>query len=205
MSESILLRIRMAHRINNECVMLLPDDRLPGNALHQAESELARILREEVEVACLSERQRIKELEYAIREHRAQKADDRCIEDDDRLYEALGDGVKCDRRVGDKDAMLVNCKRFIENRCERGGWMSYAELEADRDNWRKEAESARQSERQRIIDWLEARAAEERTWIKRQTSFYVQYEDQGQTMTRVRAFEEVASFLKTLGGDEGKP
>ena len=65
----------------------------------------------------------------AIRKHRDQKADDRCIEDDDRLYEALGDGIKCDRRVGSKDEMLSNCKRFIENRCESGHWPSYIELE----------------------------------------------------------------------------
>lgn len=43
---------------------------------------------------------RIDQLESAIRTHRSQKADDRCIEDDDRLYEALGDGIKCDRRIG---------------------------------------------------------------------------------------------------------
>lgn len=69
-------------------------------------------------------------LRDAITEHRAQKADDRCIEDDDRLYAALGDGIKCDRRVGDKAAMLRNCERFIERRCEAGGWPTYAELEA---------------------------------------------------------------------------
>jgi hypothetical protein len=68
-------------------------------------------------------------LKLAIETHRAQKADDRCIEDDDRLYEALGDGVKCDRHVGDKTAMLLNCARFIERRCEGGKWPSYAELE----------------------------------------------------------------------------
>lgn len=68
-------------------------------------------------------------LAEAIREHRRQKADDRCIEDDDRLYAALGDGIKCDRRVGSKEEMLANCKRFIERRCEGGGWPSYRELE----------------------------------------------------------------------------
>ncbi len=67
-------------------------------------------------------------LENAIREHRSQKADDRCIEDDDRLYEALGDGIKCDRRVGCKEDMLKNCARFIERRCEGGQWPSYATL-----------------------------------------------------------------------------
>lgn len=71
----------------------------------------------------------ITRLEDAIKTHRTQKADDRCIEDDDRLYEALGDGIKCDRRVGDKGAMLANCERFIAHRCESGGWLSYVELE----------------------------------------------------------------------------
>ena len=74
-------------------------------------------------------------LANAIREHRNQKADDRCIEDDDRLYEALGDGIKCDRKVGNKEEMLANCKRFIENRCDGGKWPSYAELERERDKY----------------------------------------------------------------------
>ena len=76
-------------------------------------------------------------LAAAIREHRSQKADDRCIEDDDRLYAALGDGVKCDRRVGCKASMLENCVQFIRNRTEGGGpWVSYVELEAQRDRLR---------------------------------------------------------------------
>lgn len=67
----------------------------------------------------------------AIKEHHAQRADDRCVEDDDRLYAAAGLS-KCDRRVGDKFAMLKNCLRFIENRCEGGGpWRTYAQLEED--------------------------------------------------------------------------
>lgn len=73
----------------------------------------------------------VERLREAIATHRAQKADDRCIEDDDRLYAALHDGVPCDRRVGSKDAMLANCARFIERRCEGGGWPSYVDLEAE--------------------------------------------------------------------------
>lgn len=73
-----------------------------------------------------AERDRLRD---AIIKHRAQKADDRCIFDDDVLYEAVGDGTRCDRRVGDKQAMLVNCARFIERRCESGGWPTYVELE----------------------------------------------------------------------------
>lgn len=67
-------------------------------------------------------------LRAAIREHHAQKADDRCIEDDDKLYAAAG-LPPCDRRVGDKFEMVKNYIRFVERRCEGGGWPTYAELE----------------------------------------------------------------------------
>lgn len=76
----------------------------------------------------------VERLKETIRKHRSQKADDRCVEDDDELYAVLGDGIKCDRRVGDKAAMLRNCERFISNRCEGGGWKSYAELEAENEH-----------------------------------------------------------------------
>ena len=69
-------------------------------------------------------------LRAAIAVHHGQKADDRCIEDDDKLYAAAG-LPPCDRRVGDKEAMLANCRRFIENRCEGGHWPSYADLEKE--------------------------------------------------------------------------
>lgn len=68
-------------------------------------------------------RSRCNRLEAAIQAHRGQKADD-------RLYEALGDGIKCDRRVGNKEDMYASCKRFIDRRCEGGGWPTYVELEA---------------------------------------------------------------------------
>ena len=75
--------------------------------------------------------QEVERLKAAIAEHHAQKADDRCWEDDDRLYAAFGLQPP-DRRVGDPEAMLENCKRFIKQRCEGGGpWKSYAELEAE--------------------------------------------------------------------------
>lgn len=80
-------------------------------------------------------------LRDAIKTHRSQKADDRCIEDDDRLYEALGDGIKCDRRVGSKFEMARNCFRFIDVRCEEGGsWKTYAELEKENSELKNEIE-----------------------------------------------------------------
>lgn len=74
-------------------------------------------------------RARVGELEEAIKSHRSQKADDRCIFDDDELYKVLGDNIKCDRQVGSKEAMLENCKKFIEKRCESGRWATYTKLE----------------------------------------------------------------------------
>lgn len=71
-----------------------------------------------------------KRLREAITYHHSQKGDDRCIEDDDLLYEAAG-LPPVDRRVGDKRAMLKNCERFIDKRCESGGWKTYAELEKE--------------------------------------------------------------------------
>jgi hypothetical protein len=79
-------------------------------------------------------------LRAAIAEHHAQRADDRCIEDDDRLYAAAG-LPPCDRRVGDKAAMLGNCRRFIERRCQGGGWPSYAELERELEALRGERDA----------------------------------------------------------------
>lgn len=85
--------------------------------------------REDLELLKTNAFARVKELEDAIKEHRSQKADDRCIEDDDRLYAVLGDGIKCDRSVGSKEEMLKNCARFIERRCEGGVWPTYEEIE----------------------------------------------------------------------------
>jgi hypothetical protein len=90
----------------------------------------------------------IERLRAAIIKHRSQKADDRCIEDDDALYAALGDGIGCDRRVGDKAAMLQNCARFIERRCEGGGWPTYAELEAEMSRLRAVLDA--------LMEWREA-------------------------------------------------
>lgn len=55
------------------------------------------------------------------------RADDRCWMDIEKLCGLLD--VPFDPRVGDKSAMLENCRRFIDQKCEGGGWPSYAELE----------------------------------------------------------------------------
>lgn len=75
-----------------------------------------------------SAEQRASKLWDAIVAHHAQKADDRCIEDDDKLYAAAG-LPPCDRRVGSKAEMLRNCERFLDNRCQEGGWPTYVTLE----------------------------------------------------------------------------
>lgn len=79
--------------------------------------------------AVTSERDR---LEAAIREHHAQKADDRCWLDDVKLYAAAG-LPPADVTIESPSAMLSNCERYIELRMcgKEGAWKSYAELEAD--------------------------------------------------------------------------
>lgn len=67
----------------------------------------------------------------AVRDHHAQRADDRCWLDDAKVYAAAG-LPPGDPRVGDKAAMLANCERFVRLRCEAGGpWETYAALEAE--------------------------------------------------------------------------
>jgi hypothetical protein len=69
-------------------------------------------------------------IEAAICKVHEQRADDRCWMDIDALFALVGLPT-ADRRVGDKAAMLENCRRFVETQCEGGGWRSYAELEAE--------------------------------------------------------------------------
>jgi hypothetical protein len=107
-------------------IVLVAD--LDGTTPSGADMDFVRHARHDIP-ALLAE---IDRLRTAITEHHAQKADDRCIEDDDRLYAAAG-LPPCDRRVGSKEDMLANCARFIERRCEGGGWPSYRELEVEID------------------------------------------------------------------------
>jgi hypothetical protein len=69
-------------------------------------------------------------LHAAVKQHYDQKADDRCWQDDTELYAAFG-LPPADIRVGDQEAMLKNCERFLAWRTAAGGWPSYAELEAE--------------------------------------------------------------------------
>lgn len=110
------------------------------NDTMQRDSDAVRAWKEELgkREAAESEVVRLRE---AIARHHAQKADDRCVFDDDELYAAAG-LPPVDRRVGDKAAMLRNCERFIERRCEGGGWPSYAELEAENTRLRAALDAA---------------------------------------------------------------
>lgn len=75
----------------------------------------------------LSEVERLRRLELAVREAHSQVADDRCWMDVSAVYAAAGLPPP-DRRVGDKFEMIKNCVRFVEAHCEGGGWASYQEL-----------------------------------------------------------------------------
>lgn len=72
----------------------------------------------------------------AIIRHRRYRADDRCWLDDQELYKVLGDGNLGDFHVGDKQAMLRNCERFLESRCMEGRWKSYEQMERERNHYR---------------------------------------------------------------------
>lgn len=65
-----------------------------------------------------------------IQEVHAARGDDVCWMDIDKIFVAAGLSVP-DRRVGDKEAMLKNCKLFIDNMCAGGKWKSYFELERE--------------------------------------------------------------------------
>ena len=81
-------------------------------------------------------RPQIDALLAVIRDVHTQHADDLCWLDIDRIFLAAGLPVP-DRTVGDKCAMLKNCERFIQTMCAGGKWQSYAELEAERDEYRR--------------------------------------------------------------------
>lgn len=68
------------------------------------------------------------ELLRVVREVHAERVDDLCWMDIDRIFAAAGLPVP-DRSVGDKAAMLSNCSRFIDTMCQGGRWRSYRELE----------------------------------------------------------------------------
>jgi hypothetical protein len=71
-----------------------------------------------------------------IKDVHGQRADDLCWMDIDRIFTAAGLPVP-DRSVGDKDAMLKNCERFVRDHCiGKVSWQSYADLEAERNTYR---------------------------------------------------------------------
>jgi hypothetical protein len=76
-------------------------------------------------------------LVQAIREHRDQRGDDRCWEDDAKLYAVLGEGDgEAETALPQKAEFLKSCERFYEQRqCpatagQRKG-MTIAQLEAE--------------------------------------------------------------------------
>lgn len=77
-----------------------------------------------------SDQCRITQLENAIKTVCSQPADDKCWMDLKPLADLVG--VELDMHVGDPDAMLKNCQRYVRDVCVAGGpWKTYAELEAE--------------------------------------------------------------------------
>lgn len=76
-----------------------------------------------------------------VREIHKEVADDLCWLDIDRIFAAANLSIP-DRRVGDKEAMHANCRRFIDTMCEGGHWVSYKELSEDLLQTKKKLEDA---------------------------------------------------------------
>lgn len=75
-------------------------------------------------------------LHTAVKYAHEQRADDKCWMDIDKIFEAAGLPIP-DKGVGDKFQMIKNCVRFVDG-CETGNWKSYAELEKEIENLKKE-------------------------------------------------------------------
>ena len=88
---------------------------------------------------CLQQVKRGKLLEAILLVH-SQHADDLCWlpADVNPIFAAAGLPLQ-DLHVGDKNAMLQNCERYIDCLQSGGPWVSYAELEAQRDEARRVA------------------------------------------------------------------
>lgn len=78
----------------------------------------------------------IERLKAAIREHRDQRGDDRCWQDDAKLYSALGtEGARAETGLPPKAEFLESCSRYWERRQspydDRPNCMTIAQLEAE--------------------------------------------------------------------------
>lgn len=105
--EAIVLANRILDRPNTD-----PDDELATLArqfLRVSESRDKAIRQRQEAVA---ELQRVAS---AVRTHRDMAWDDRCLEDDRRLYEALGEPIP-DFALPPVDDMLESCRRYIAQR-----------------------------------------------------------------------------------------
>lgn len=76
---------------------------------------------------------------------RSERGDDHCWMDIDRVFAAAGQEAPR-REVGDKFAMLKNCARYIDVKCDGGDWKSYAELENENKRLHDEADRLTQEE-----------------------------------------------------------
>lgn len=78
----------------------------------------------------MTDKERIAELEAAIRKHRDQYGDDRCWENDIELYKVLRDNVQ-PTNICDPELMRANCDRYIACRMVKGEWASYLDVVID--------------------------------------------------------------------------
>lgn len=91
-----------------------------------------------------------------------QHGDDLCFMSIDRIFAAVGLPVP-DRKVGDKAAMLANCRRYIDVMCQGGQWKSYAELEEENIRLQGRLDMLRLGEFRR--QWLADTEPEYQQWL----------------------------------------
>jgi len=100
-----------------------------------------------------------KEINYekllkVIKDVHSQKVDDVCWMDIDLIFKAAGLPIP-DRSVGDKDAMLKNCKVFIETMCSKGNWESYEKVKKERDELRDKLNMYERAELEALLKWVD--------------------------------------------------
>jgi hypothetical protein len=79
----------------------------------------------------------VSQLLELIQSIHSRHGDDNCWMDVDLIFKQVG-LPSPDRSVGCKEAMLGNCRRYLEVLCSGGKWKSYAELESENNALREQ-------------------------------------------------------------------
>jgi len=89
----------------------------------------------------MTDKERIQQLEDAIRKHREQTGNNMCWENDEELWAILGDGVKIDHTVPSWPEFMTKCAAYRASkdnprRCNVN-WKLVNEMFGPEENWKK--------------------------------------------------------------------